>query len=157
MKIFDTIQNRYATLGISRSYQSAQKYPFNERVLFGFLFFGWTIFSQFVYIFHVARKFLEYMEGTCAAAGCIMLFVCFATIVFKRTSLFENIENFEKLIDTSKTTVWFTVLWFHKKAKSQKMKLFRFFQDVIIQYQRHSFSMPVNAWNDCVKLFLMWS
>lgn len=106
IKILCTIQRQYETLGISSSNQPTRSYACSERVLFGFLAFGYAIVSQFVYIFHVADGFMEYMEGSCAAAASIIVFVCFAAIAFQKTTLFECIDNFEKLIGSSKSKIW---------------------------------------------------
>lgn len=106
IKILYTIQRQYETLGISSSNQPTQSNSFSKRVLFGFLVFECVIISQFVYIFYVADGFMEYMEGSCAAAASIIVFVCFAAIAFQKTTLFESIDNFEKLIGSSKSTVW---------------------------------------------------
>lgn len=102
LKIFQIIQRQYAILGISSTNQSAQKLPFNRRVLIGLLFFGCIFTLQFVYIFQVASDFMEYTECICATSGNILIFVCFMAIVLGNTTLFECIDNLEQLIDTSK-------------------------------------------------------
>lgn len=102
MKIFEIVQKHYAILGIGPSTQQlAQKYPFSERVILGFLLFGCGAILQFVYIFHVASGPMEYMECVCFLSGIIIMFVCFAAIVFRKTMLFTSIDNIKSLIDTS--------------------------------------------------------
>lgn len=105
MKIFQTVRKKYAMAGISASQQWTQKYAFNNKELFGFLIFGFVIVSQLVYIFFVANDLMEYMECASTGSGTIIMFACFAGIVFRRTALFETIDNIEKLIDTSKTNL----------------------------------------------------
>lgn len=100
MKFFENIQKHYAILGISPSQQSTQKCLCNERIFFGFLLFGWLIFLHFMYIFYVANDLMEYIESICVTSACIIIFSCFATIVLRKTTLFEIIDNMEKLIDT---------------------------------------------------------
>lgn len=102
MKIFKIIQKQYAILGISSLQQSTQKYQTDRRAIVGFLLFGCNVVSHFVYIFHEANGFMEYMEGVCATSATIMISVSFATMFFKRTLLFKSIDNIEKLIETSK-------------------------------------------------------
>lgn len=102
MKILKTVQKKYAYLGISSSHQSAQRHRFSKRVLSGFLFFGWSVVSRFVYIFYVASVFMGYMESICTTTANIIIFICFAAIAFERTLLFENIDKLEKLITASK-------------------------------------------------------
>lgn len=102
MEIFQTAQTHFAVLGIRPSNQTTRKYSDNRKILFGFLLFVCNAVSQFVYIVHVANGFMEFMDCICATSGSTIVFVGFTTIVFKRTLLFENIDNLQKLIDTSK-------------------------------------------------------
>lgn len=102
MKILKNVRKHYAYLGISSSNQSAQRRRFSKRVIAGFLFFGWSAVSRFVYIFYVASAFMEYVESICTTTANIIIFVCFAAIAFKTTLLFENIDKLEKLITSSK-------------------------------------------------------
>lgn len=103
MKVFRTIQTELTILGISPSNQLAQQFPFSKRVLLGFQLFAWLMASQFVYIFHVANGFMEYMECVCSMSAGIIVLVDLAAIVFRTTLLFESIDKIEQLIDTSKT------------------------------------------------------
>lgn len=107
LEIFHTIRRQYAILGISSSNQWTQEYPLNERILLIFIFLECVIVSQFMYTFRLSHGFLEFMEGTCTTAGSALIFVCFAAVVFRQTTLFEGIGNFEKLINSSKTTASF--------------------------------------------------
>lgn len=99
MKIFRTLQRQYAILGV---YPSAQKYPFNARVFFGFLLLGCVSVSQFVYIFLVADGFMEYMECVCSTFTTFIIIVCLAAVISRKTTLFESIDDIEQYIDTSK-------------------------------------------------------
>lgn len=101
MKIFETIQRHYNSLGISSSHQLIQKYPFNARIFIGFLIFGVNAVSQFIYIVFVASDFMEYMNVICASSGSTIIFVCYAAIVYKKNRLFKTIDNIEQLIDSS--------------------------------------------------------
>lgn len=103
IKIFQRVREQYAIIGISPSNQSNQKFPFSKRVFLGFLSFSCTTVSQFVYILYVANDFMECMECVCSLSGTIILFVCFAAIVFRKAKLFDSIDNIEKLIDSSKS------------------------------------------------------
>lgn len=103
MKILRTLRKQFAIVGIfSSSNSSTKRLPLNYRLLLGFFLFGCTIASQCVYIW-VANDLIDCVECICSlSAGCI-IFVCFAAIVFRKSELFETIDNMEKLIDTSKT------------------------------------------------------
>lgn len=112
MKIFKTLQKHCAVLGINRSSsQSSQKCPLNERVLFGLLLFGWNIFSHFMFILFVANDFMEYMVCICSLSGCIILSVGFASIIFKKSLLFDCIDHIEKFIDSSTSQPFFWNIW----------------------------------------------
>lgn len=102
MKIFRTIQKQYAVLGISASEQLIQKYAVSGKELVGFLLFGCLIISQLIYIFRVANGFMEYIVCICSVSGGIIVFVCFAAIVFEKVTVFACIDSIEKLIDISK-------------------------------------------------------
>lgn len=99
MKILQIVQRNYAVLGIEPN----KKYPFNKRLHFGFLLFGFTLISQFAYIFHVETGFMDYMNSICATSSTILMFVNFSTIVFKRALAFECIDFIEKRIDISES------------------------------------------------------
>lgn len=101
MKILKLVRRHYAIVGISPN-QRTQKDPFSIRILFGFLLFGCLISSQFMYVFHVAHGFIEYVDGICSTFGSIIIFVSYAAIVFRKIPLFENIHNIEMLMDMSK-------------------------------------------------------
>lgn len=99
MKIFEIVQRHYVILDVSSSYQLTEKFALRKIILI-YLLFGWIIVSHFVYIFNDASGFIEYMESICATAGCLIIFICFETIIFRKTRVFESIQNIEKLIDT---------------------------------------------------------
>lgn len=104
IKIFRTVREHYAIVGISpTTLNPSQRFPFNNKVLLGFSSFVCTTVSQFVYILHVARSFMEYMECVCSLSGTIIIFDCFMAIVFRKTTLFETIDDIEELIDFSKS------------------------------------------------------
>lgn len=109
MKIFQTIRGFCEILGISSENQSIAKYPFNERELLGFTIFACCVVSQFLYIFHVANGFMEYMGCICVTFGNIIIFISFVDFVFKKTLLFHSFDNIENLIDASK---WLNFIWF---------------------------------------------
>lgn len=140
MKVFQTLRRQYAILGISSPNPSPQQCPFNERVFFGVFLFGCFIGSQFMYIAYVASSFMDDMQCICSLSGTIIIFVCFLAIVFRKTTLFESIENIEKLIETSKTR--FYVNENHLSTMSfysSKLKQFVYIlQDTNIQNQEDS-------------------
>lgn len=112
IKIFRTVREHYAIVGISPTIVNlSRRLPFNERVLLGFLSFVCTTVSQFVYLLHIASNFMEYMECACSLSGTIIIFVCFMAIVCRKTTLFESLDDIEKLIDSSES-FWTCTQWF---------------------------------------------
>lgn len=110
MKVFRLLQQQYAIVGISSSNPSSdQKLPSSIRILIGFATFGWNIVSLFLYIFYVANGFMEYMVCICVTSGTLIIFVCFAAIVYRKARLFELIDNIEELIDTSESISFLTI------------------------------------------------
>lgn len=112
IKIFRTVREHYAIVGISPTILLPNQHlPFDERVLLGFLSFVCTTVSQVVYLLHIASHFMEYVECACSLSGTIIIFVCFMSIVFRKTTLFDSIDDIEKLIDSSKS-FWCSTQWF---------------------------------------------
>lgn len=106
MKIFQFLQTQYAIVGIvPPSDQSSKLNLFARRIVCNSLL-CFTIVSQFVYIFYVANDFMEYVECVCAFSASTILFVWFLAIVHREATLFENIDSIEKLIDTSKMSIF---------------------------------------------------
>lgn len=102
MKVFQKIQSQLAVLGISSiSNQSTQVYSFNERIICGYLLFGCTTISQFLYIFRAADGFIDYMECICTTSANLIIAVCFVAIVYRKTTIFECIDRTESLVDAS--------------------------------------------------------
>lgn len=143
MKIFRTVRKRYEILGITPTNQSIQKSSISERVIAGCLFFLCYYVSQFLYIYYVANDFMEYIECICELYASAIVFVCFATIVFKRNLLFQSIGNIEKLIDTSMAAVDY-IIHDSKDLSAICMQ----FKDVSIRNQKHCSLGPISRWND---------
>lgn len=101
MKIFQTIQKKYAIVGIRSSNQSTQKCPFDKKSLLIFMMIV-SLISQFMFILVVASSFMEYSECISVLSGAILISIGSITMIFKTTALFECIDKMEKLIDTSK-------------------------------------------------------
>lgn len=102
MKVFKMVQRHYAVLGISPPpNQSIYKFPIDGRVFCGFFLFGCLFLSQIVYIVHVADGFMEYMKCACETSTTVIISICFAAIVCRRTLLFQSLDNCRKLMDTS--------------------------------------------------------
>lgn len=108
MKIFKIVQKQYAILCISSSTVSNQPSQFlcNKKVLFGLSLYAYLIGSQFVYILYEADDFMEYMNGISATFASMLVFVCFAAILFGASTVFAIIEHMEQLINTSEQHIF---------------------------------------------------
>lgn len=98
MRIFNTVRNSYAILGISSSNQSMKDLLL---VLFIFLLYAFNFVSLYVYIFYVASDFMEYIEIANWSSGSVIIFVCFVAIVFRKGKLFKAIDDMETLFEKS--------------------------------------------------------
>lgn len=101
MKIFKAIQRRYATLGFSPSNQTTERWPVNKRILAALLLLAYLILAQLVHLFSFASGFMEYVVSITLTSASFITFVSFAAIVYRKTTLFDCIENIEKTIETS--------------------------------------------------------
>lgn len=102
MKLFQVVLKKFAILGIHPSHQSNQRLSLNKKELFGFLSIGSLIFSQTMYGFYEANGFMEYMDCICATSATMLVFVCLATMVIRKTKLFEMLDYMERVIEASK-------------------------------------------------------
>lgn len=101
-EIFLTVRMQYTLLGISNAPTQTKRFDSSKKKLvFGFLLFGCNIAAQFVTIFHVASEFMEYVNCISVSSGLVIIFVCFAATVFRKTLLFNSIDSIEKIIDSS--------------------------------------------------------
>lgn len=99
MKILQTAQKYYEMLGIN----ATNRLAFSRRELFGFLVFGYNIVSQLVYICSVASGFAEYVDCVSSICCGIIMLICFAATVFRKTTIFDSIGNIERIIHISET------------------------------------------------------
>lgn len=101
MKVFRVIQKYYEIMGIRPANQSPPTHTFSERVVFGFLLFGYCIVAHLLYIIYLASGYMDYVECTTTTSGSIIAFVCFAAIALKSNVLFKIIDNAERFVVNS--------------------------------------------------------
>lgn len=104
--LFELVQKNFAIMGITLT-QSMQVNSFNGRIRFGFILLGMNIFHQYMYILNEAHGFQEYTESIYMASIGTVSFLCFSTVVFKMTRLFELIKKAEELIAKSESKLKF--------------------------------------------------
>lgn len=98
MKLFQTIQNKFAILGIS-SHQSTQEQPFNQRIILVYLIYGCSCILSNVYLFRKAQTVEEYTNCIYIATATTMLTLFFSIVVYKMPKLFKYIENVENIVE----------------------------------------------------------
>lgn len=62
--------------------------------------FGLVMTLYVFYFFQVADNFKEYIECATTTSSVIIFGVCYASVAFRMTELFEGIGEMEKLIET---------------------------------------------------------
>lgn len=96
MKIFQSIQNQFAILGISSEQQIL-----NRKIVFGLTLLGMCIVLQCAATFQPANEFKEYIDRVNMTSTTIIAAIIFAVVIFNIKNLFEIINMFEKLINDS--------------------------------------------------------
>lgn len=99
MKILQTVQMNLETLGIS-SIQSAQAF-YNGKALLYLLLCGSLIIMNCVFLIDVAKSFEEYTDSIYIASVSVAVFFSLLFLISRMASLFELIDNLEKIVDES--------------------------------------------------------
>lgn len=101
MKIFQTIQKKFALVGISKA-PAAQSESFNWRLLMSFI----SLYSEFItillYIMLEAETFAEYIQLAFLLSLTVQITFDLSIIIIKTKKMFELIDHFESIINTSK-------------------------------------------------------
>lgn len=97
MKILQTVQKKYAILGICSNQSKCNR----KSVLMCLIYsLGCTLSALF--LFYEANSFQEYTNNIYITSALAMCVTFFAIVVVKMRKLFEMIDNMEKSIDESK-------------------------------------------------------
>lgn len=97
MKIFESIIKYFAAIGIT-----AQSRPFNMQNLLTFVVFAIMMVVVGEFLFFEASSFREYTESIYISSIIFTIFVTFLFIIWKRENIFQFIDCFEKIAETSK-------------------------------------------------------
>lgn len=102
MKLFKSIRQNFALLGIDLD-QSHQKHRFfSGKILIVYSCYWLNIISYCVFLRREAHNFSEYMEVIFRIFLPIVITTCFTVIVFKVENLFELFESCERIVNKSK-------------------------------------------------------
>lgn len=99
MKILQSVQHNFATLGINLS-QPIQQHPLNLKRLLIILVFGTANTLNYVSIFQ-AHSFKEYIDSIHVGLALTLGSTLFGIILFQRTKISELIRCFEKIVNNS--------------------------------------------------------
>lgn len=101
MKILQFTQTNFATVGISRAL-ATQSYPLNGRLLIGFLALIAALIFSLSYASREAESLFEYTQAAYMISLVNLILFDLLVIILKANALFDFIEDFERLANTSK-------------------------------------------------------
>lgn len=100
MMIFQSIQKNFAAVGISSNLVD-QSYPFNWKILLGFIALVSYFISNLMYTFCEAKTFAEYNQSMYMSALTITIIFALIIVLVNVTKLFNLMNGFENLANTS--------------------------------------------------------
>lgn len=99
-RAFRTSREYFTILGISPILID-QPYPFNRKIIVGFLILALASTSNILYVIYKAETFGEYTQSIYLCSVSAIGSFGLAMLVFRVESLFTYILNFENVINTS--------------------------------------------------------
>lgn len=105
MKIFQSIQDNFALLGIN-SCQSSQKHPFNVNILATVI---WCVFSTASYVLwfiYEADSFGDYMNSALYTFESLICIAGLSALIWKIDQWFQFIEILEITINKSELSIY---------------------------------------------------
>lgn len=108
MKIFEIIENHFASVGLTAS-QSLQPQQFNVRNVTVLLIFGLNIFLTGAYIALTATEFEEYVDSLYGCSTVMNCSIVFASLILQMPKLFKFLIKLKRTVNKSK---WNLCVWF---------------------------------------------
>lgn len=93
--IFQLVQKNLWFLGISKSQSVGSFYT---RMLIGCLLLITHCSLRLKFLFGVANSFQQYAESIFMSSGMVVIFWCYASLIYKREELFEFIDKCDELL-----------------------------------------------------------
>lgn len=90
--VFEVVQKNFDMLGIN-SKQSEKPNPINKRIFVGFVLLFCNALFQYLYVFHEAHEFQEYIESIYMASIGTVSFVVLSNTVIKMKTFFSLISS----------------------------------------------------------------
>lgn len=100
MKIFQSIQRNFATIGITVDL-ATQSYPLNGRIFVGVSILASIAICNFIYIFYEAETSAEYTEAIFMSTIAIPFFLALMILILNVKLMFKSIQQCENLVNTS--------------------------------------------------------
>lgn len=100
LKAFKIARKYYAIMGVT-SALAERPYPFNGRILCGFLALGSCIFSTSVFVIYEAETFVEYTQAIYICSIAVQHIFTVLIIILRVKNLFALINGCENLTNTS--------------------------------------------------------
>lgn len=97
MKFFQSTQMNWLILGIS-----SNQYPFNRKILMGFLIFISGISLSLLFILRDAKNYMELTNAIYLTAAMFFGAICTINIAFRMADFFEFIQSCERVVNKSK-------------------------------------------------------
>lgn len=101
IKILELTQKNFATIGIHPNLVD-QSYPFNGKNLLLFLLLTSSVICNLMYVIREAKTFDEYTQSVYMLSFAILTAIGSVSLLWNVTELFNLINGFENLANTSK-------------------------------------------------------
>lgn len=119
MKIFEIIENHFASVGLTAS-QSLQSNRFDVKNVIIISIFGLNIILTGAYVAFTANDFEEYVDSLYGCSTVLNLFIAFGYLMLQMQNLFKFIVKLKNTINKSEceirvfSSLFFTVPFFHR-------------------------------------------
>lgn len=100
-RVFKTVQKNFAKAGIGPEL-AAQSYPFNGKIIFGYLILIAALISACVHVLYYAKTFVEYTQSIYMGSIAIIAISSMLATIFKVKNLFEIINRCDIILNMSR-------------------------------------------------------
>lgn len=100
IQIFQSTKEYLAILGITSNLM-VQTYPFNRKILIGYLILGVALICNLVFVIFEKKTFWEFTQSIYFSSDALVCTLGFTVLVFRLSTLFEAIVTLESAINAS--------------------------------------------------------
>lgn len=101
LKIFQSTQKNFFIVGINRSLM-VLKYPFNGRILLGYLILILSIICNLMFTVYEAKTFAEYTHSIYMGSLAVLISLVLLITLLNVKEIFNTINDCESLANTNK-------------------------------------------------------